>query len=113
MYDTAQICQNGHIITDALSLLPEKASNFCEECGAPTISQCPNCKKDIRGYLKGSLTTSTTPTPWFCPSCGAAYPWTSKSVEAYRELIGLASNLSDEERNRLASDIDDLIMTTP
>lgn len=48
-YYTAQICQNGHVINSTVELEPNQISNYCTECGAKTIMECPNCSSPIRG----------------------------------------------------------------
>src|SRR3546814_2014732 len=46
-YKTACICLNGHLVAgDSRS---EDAAPKCPDCGATTISQCPDCSTDIRG----------------------------------------------------------------
>src|SRR6202035_1814042 len=46
-YEQALVCENGHLITDALRLAPERAVPFCKKCGAPTLSTCPSCSAPI------------------------------------------------------------------
>ena len=36
-YDTAQICEIGHVITEMLGKHPEEGAKFCAECGAATL----------------------------------------------------------------------------
>lgn len=43
---TAQICENGHIITSDI----EKFSySFCPQCGSKAFDECPSCGKPIHG----------------------------------------------------------------
>ncbi len=53
-YETALVCENGHLITDHLHGSPESVSRFCGRCGAPTISACPNCSTPGRRSLPSS-----------------------------------------------------------
>lgn len=88
-YDIAQICLNGHVITSATKTAPKLKRRFCDKCGAPTITECPNCGADIRGYyhVPGELTLAATyRLPKFCRDCGVAYPWTESLLEAAHEL---------------------------
>ena len=34
-YHTAQICLNGHVITDSYDKNPEFRQNYCDKCGQP------------------------------------------------------------------------------
>ncbi|MFL6485360.1 MAG: DUF2321 domain-containing protein [Nitrososphaera sp.] len=49
-YDVAQICENGHVANDSAKGKPEHNQKYCEICGKPTITKCPNCKTPIRGH---------------------------------------------------------------
>lgn len=95
-YDTAQICLNGHAVTDSVRQAPERTQKSCDECGASTITQCPSCQAPVRGayVVPGvvALGFRYTP-PAHCHNCGAPYPWTAAALEAARELI----DLSDED----------------
>lgn len=50
-YDTAQICENGHIITIHFDTEEHERKNFCPQCSAPTIIKCPYCHSKIQGGL--------------------------------------------------------------
>ncbi|TMB68475.1 MAG: DUF2321 domain-containing protein, partial [Chloroflexi bacterium] len=113
MYDTAQICENGHVVNSSFRAYPQFNTDHCEQCGAKTIHTCPLCGKDIRGRYMDSMSLSEFPAPAHCNACGAPYPWTTNAMEAYRDLLGLAANLTDEERGKLSIAIDDLITDTP
>ena len=114
-YDVAQICQNGHVITHRLRCYPEQGKNFCDWCGAPTLSQCPQCGADIPGQYEGEglFSPAWYMAPRFCRDCGKPYPWTQTRIEEAKKLTALAEKLSKEEREQLASDIDDLVCDTP
>jgi len=116
-FDTALICLNGHMKNDCSKSWPQQNSPHCQECGAKTISQCPECKTDIRGKYHMpnvvDLTGHTAPVPKFCHHCGKAYPWTASSLSAARELIREAEGLTENERGILERSLDDLIRETP
>jgi hypothetical protein len=48
-YDTAQVCLNGHAIKDTVIKHPEHNKDFCDRCGAKTITACQVCNASIRG----------------------------------------------------------------
>lgn len=103
-YQTAQICENGHIIT--VNHASGSGENFCRLCGSKTIIACPTCNANIRGkyHMDGVLNVSTAknfPVPSFCYSCGAPYPWTKSALDAAQELLELESELSPEELSYL------------
>ncbi len=54
-YDTAQICMNGHIINSMSKSHPEHNKEFCDKCGARTITKCPHCNTPIRGHYHEPL----------------------------------------------------------
>ena len=116
-YDVAQICLNGHVITDRARRAPERMQKFCKNCGEPTITDCPNCKTLIRGHyqVEGVITVSGHgPTaPSFCHECGKAYPWTEQKLEAAWELADELEELSDEEKEKLKQNLKDLVRDTP
>lgn len=114
-FDTAQICLNGHIITSRSSNNPRKLQNFCDKCGAQTISACLNCKQDIRGdYYIGlqPVVTRHSP-PGFCHSCGKPYPWTAERLRAAQELSDELEEITEEERIVLKKSLDDMVRDTP
>ncbi len=77
-YNVMQACTNGHIITSTARDRPENLKKRCPQCGAKTITQCPNCNTDIQGYkhIPGVAHGGPKAPPDFCHECGAAYPWT-------------------------------------
>lgn len=113
-YDTAQICENGHPITRHAESRPEFAEDHCSKCGAKTITACQHCEQKIRGHLHGTMPSAhEQPIAKFCHKCGRPYPWTEKGINAARELIGEAENLSAEERKKLSGSLDDIVRDTP
>lgn len=70
-YDVAQICINGHVVTSALERNPELGKKFCQKCGEPTISKCPNCGQSIQGlYFGGGMSFSPYVPPAFATTAG-------------------------------------------
>jgi hypothetical protein len=114
-YDTAQICINGHVITDSIVTSPEVSQKFCNKCGAPTITNCQTCNASIRGFhhLDGIIYSSDYKLPNFCPECGKPYPWTDAKLKAAKELSDELENLSPEERETLKKSLDDIVRDTP
>lgn len=114
-YDIAQICLNGHSINSSSRSMPEFNQKFCDRCGAETITQCPSCKTDIRGfyYSPGVVSLAEVPIPSFCHSCGKPYPWTESSLEAAKELADELNELTDEEKDLIKKSLPDLIRETP
>lgn len=77
-YDVMQVCLNGHQITDSYNSNPEFRQNYCEQCGAETITECQECGANIKGDYKveGVIAPgSNTDVPDFCHECGEPYPW--------------------------------------
>ena len=62
-YDTAQICTNGHVVNSMSKSHPEHNRKFCDKCGAPTITNCQNCKAPIRGHYHEPPIVYSTTTP--------------------------------------------------
>ena len=115
-YDLAQICINGHVINSRASKNPVRNKNFCEQCGAETITSCKHCNTPIKGE-------SSNPTiaeirlgykiPKFCDNCGNPFPWTQIKLKAASELVHLSSDLSSEEKDDFNINIVDLVNESP
>ncbi|MDO8684400.1 MAG: DUF2321 domain-containing protein [Armatimonadota bacterium] len=79
-FDIAQVCLNGHTITDVYLRAPQFNQDCCDKCGERTIINCPNCKAELRGMPMTSEyfgnDHGTPPPPARCYKCGEAYPWT-------------------------------------
>lgn len=114
-FDIAQICLNGHLITDTASGHPEHRKDFCTECGERTITTCPNCNTSIKGeeYVPGVIGIFQYHKPKYCEKCGHAFPWTKRQSNAVKELIDLSDNLNSEEKSDFKTSIDDLIKSSP
>lgn len=48
LYDVAQICEDGHVITKHCNHAPEQMQDYCDLCGSKTITEC-SCGEHIRG----------------------------------------------------------------
>lgn len=79
-YDTMQVCENGHLITDMASKYPQHKKARCPQCGAATITACKNCNAPIPGHyhVPDGISVYTAPRPDFCQNCGEPFPWTGK-----------------------------------
>ena len=75
-YYPAQICLNGHIITENATI-PENCKDICPKCNEKTITKCPACKADILGMeISGSPLGVHNKPQSHCHECGEPYPWT-------------------------------------
>ncbi|HEY9807909.1 MAG TPA: DUF2321 domain-containing protein [Halomicronema sp.] len=81
--DVMQVCLNGHVINGSYQKYPEYNKEFCDTCGAKTITTCPNCKNPIPGDMQDTgvviLGGYETPAPDFCQNCGEKLPWYGKT----------------------------------
>lgn len=114
-YEVAQVCLNGHVITDQYNSSPELRKKFCGRCGTKTIHQCPNCNENIQGdyIVPGVVAIGGQPkAPAYCHGCGYAFPWTETRLEVARQLTLEAEELIDE-RDDLISSLPDLVSDTP
>jgi len=116
-YRVAQICWNGHCITDSANANPELCADFCRKCGAKTTTYCPLCKEYIRGeyYVPEVLLLGARKfrAPAYCHKCGAAYPWTQASLDAAKTLILEDENTTQEEQNKLIEVLPALLVDSP
>jgi hypothetical protein len=113
-YDVAQICTNGHVTNSATNQRPQHSQKYCEQCGEGTITKCPGCQAEIRGEYHSSVVSDAAfPAPPFCIQCGHPFPWTKGRLDAARELAMELDGLLPEEREQLASSLDDLVRDTP
>lgn len=114
-YRIAQVCLNGHLITDSADVHPENKENFCSKCSAKTITNCPNCNDPIPGYydVPGVFSFGETSIPRFCRNCGNPYPWTETALEAARTLINEDENLSSDDKQKFSETLPDLIVESP
>lgn len=118
-YSIAQYCIKGHPIITNMSDYTLK-TNYCPECGAKTITKCPECDTDIHGDV---YVFNRTPggrqgryyprqRPAFCHFCGAPYPWTSRAINNLKQTLEDIPTLTPEERSQIISDCPDIISET-
>lgn len=115
-YHTAQVCKNGHMINERADTNYECNKKFCTECGAETITVCPECGAKIHGdYEVEGLCVigGITPVDSFCYNCGNPYPWTQSALLAATGLIYEEENLSDDLKDRTVETLNDIIVETP
>lgn len=113
--DTQQVCVNGHQITDGIHRRPHLGRKFCPECGKPTITQCPACNAPIPGHVhyQHALVAFSESVPAFCGNRGEPYPWTKARIENFRELTDELDELTEEDRQKLNSSLDELVRESP
>ena len=111
---TAQICENGHIITsdtDQFSLY------FCTQCGSKALDKCPSCGEPIHGsYFDYDIAFVPKPleqAPHYCYHCGKAYPWTQKILDNAIELLSLDEDLDSNTKSIIKNAIPNLLVDTP
>jgi len=120
-YDVAQICPNGRVINSAAKSRPEYNAQFCSRCGEKTTAECAHCHTPVRGSLLHDISWSNHQAdyevnyvrPSFCRTCGEAYPWTHRKLEAAKDLARELDGLDDAERQLLANSLDDIVRDTP
>ena len=98
-YDVMQVCLNGHQITDPAESMPEFRKSFCSDCGAKTITACPECNASIQGHYRSSgvISARATPVPNNCHACGTAYPWRQEVLAAAIDAVQLELDEQDAE----------------
>lgn len=114
-YRTAQICLNGHLITDSADAYSELQEKFCSKCGSKTIMACQHCNSKIRGdyYVEGVWGVSDYDIPAYCHNCGKPYPWTQAAIESAALLINEDENLNSDEKQQFRETLPDLIVQSP
>ena len=73
MDDFGLFCLKGHCVNPFRIMNPDRNSNYCPECGQPTISHCPKCKAGIPGGTKDRA-------PNHCGRCAEPFPWAETSI---------------------------------
>ena len=115
-YETAQVCKNGHVITDVYSESADLAKPFCPVCGQPTITKCEHCGAEIQGRLHVDSVISTRKTerpPAYCFNCGKPFPWTQSHIETVHELLELDGKIDEPDRDTMRGVLSDLLAETP
>lgn len=113
-YFIAEICPNGHVITDNLNEHSELHEEYCSKCGEATLTKCSGCNVSIRGeYYHSGWVSLPYEIPAFCHNCGQAFPWTERKISGAVELLKEGSELSNEELSQFEIDISDLTKDSP
>jgi hypothetical protein len=116
-YETAQICENGHVVNSSTRSRPANNKAYCPKCGARTITKCPTCSTRILGtnhYQKSGhapIPYTITKPPSYCHSCGAAYPWTEFALQVVQEAA--ENYLSPEDADIVKRNLPDIASDTP
>lgn len=106
----AQICENGHVV----NAYGESPLRYCEECGAPILSNCPECGYPLKGMLRHQISYMFHYSrPSYCGVCGKPLPWVLKAKEEAHEILALGGSLSADEKQLLYDSVLDLITDTP
>lgn len=108
--DTAQICLKGHLITEYFETFEIERFDYCKDCGAKTITACPECNAKIPGKIDGKDFSGV---PSHCSYCGAPYPWTALAIESMRSIIQESDDLSDELKSTAHELVPDLLLENP
>lgn len=90
MWDTQQICLNGHLITTGYYRKKKQRREYCGVCGESTIHKCPECGSEIPGgyySILGVLKDKGKGVPFHCSACGKPYPWTQRKSEVVLEKL--------------------------
>jgi hypothetical protein len=119
-YGNVLVCMNGHVVTAKANndQIPEK---YCATCGDEMINKCLECGVYIKGTPR--LPSQLNP-PYsyfgdlyirqsYCTNCGKPYPWTARAEEAAYQLIEMAVELSQQEKDDWKETIPLLIKETP
>ena len=109
---TAQICKNGHVITEYYENSDNKKP-FCDQCGEPTITQCEDCQTNIQGEHREGFPSLHYNAPRYCYNCGQPFVWTKRSIEAASELADELDELNQEEKEILKASITSLTKNGP
>lgn len=113
-YSTAQVCLAGHPSTSDITNT-ELMENFCSQCGQKTITQCPSCNANIRGYyhVSGCFSFQEYVPPAFCYNCGKPFPWTQSRFDVARELIAEMDELTSDEQEKFNNSLPNILSETP
>jgi hypothetical protein len=117
----ARICMNGHLrdFKRAVTIpgrpgldrpIERGEQGFCKRCGDPLIIECPDCRELIDG---DDIDYDGNPLPAFCADCGKPYPWTRRKIEVARERIELEQGLTQQQKDELKTDIEDIAHNRP
>lgn len=104
--NSASICLRGHYDNTLLEGRDSTVRSFCSICGAPVITQCPDCGGRILGSYVGVLSANFRPRD-FCNDCGGPYPWADRDahIAQLRNLLEFEPGLDNAERLELIEQI--------
>jgi hypothetical protein len=109
-YDTALICENGHIINSSSLQYPEDNMRFCSKCGSKTLNQCPTCNTPIRG---SNITYhSVYILPAFCHNCGNSFIWTQHKIESAIEIAFESDNINQDDKEIFKKALPEIVKDT-
>lgn len=111
-YRTAQICENGDLITDSADVFPDECVDYCPKCGAATYDACISCGKPIRGVPDDNPSVDYK-IPFYCTYCGEPFPWTQKILDGAVEILALDTELNPTVRDTIKDAIPGLIVDSP
>ncbi len=113
-YDGAQICKNGHLITEYFESHSVHDEKFCSKCGAETITKCLLCGAKIRGayHVPGVCGFSKYDVPFYCYSCGKPYPWTDEKIKAIKEFSN-EIDLDAEDKKIIDENVSSIVVDSP
>jgi hypothetical protein len=94
---------------------PQSNQKYCSDCGEQTITACPSCGTNIRGYyhVPGVFNFSDYHAPSYCFNCGEPYPWTIARLEAASDLADELDGLTADEKEKLKYSLPDLVKDGP
>ncbi len=106
----AWVCLNGHTKTSGFGTTQTRdyEGDHCTKCGALLVGWClrPGCGRDIGPFVK------MAEPPSYCPGCGETYPWFESKLAATVELLA-ETDLTEQERNEVVTDVRDVVRDAP
>lgn len=107
----AQICEGGDIIASIDEFFVN--DKFCSKCGAPILTECPECGATLHGDKNTEYCCEEYELPKYCYSCGKPYPWTKAAIETVSELIKMENEIDEEEKELAIISLPDVINESP
>lgn len=113
-YDTAQICKNGHLVTEYYESSPVHDEKFCSKCGVETVVKCLQCNTKIRGTYHVPMVCgfSKYTVPLYCYSCGEPYPWTEEKIKAIKDFSN-EMDLTTEDKKIIEENVSAIVVDSP
>lgn len=114
-YHVAQVCLNGHLITDSMDQSFGLSTPFCSKCGAPTITACPSCNAPLHGDYDCGIPVigTTTSVDAYCYQCGKPYPWTESALQSAKQLIMEEDSIAESDKTAAIESLPDIVSETP